>query len=79
VLRKQLCNMHCEHDSVWTVMCERCCLDSVFKFPVTEGKGLMFKDLEDRLTWEYCNLKDGICFLAEVVWMNGDWKLMTWI
>jgi hypothetical protein len=38
----------------------------------------MFKDVEDRLTWEYCNLKDGNFILAQV-WRNGDWKFMTCI
>jgi hypothetical protein len=44
-----------------------------------EGKGLMFKDLEDMLTWEYCNVKDGNLVLAQVVWMNGGWKLIMCI
>jgi hypothetical protein len=51
----------------------------IFKFRLMGGEGLMFKDLEDRLAWEYCNLKDGNFFLAQVVWRNGDWKLMTCI
>jgi hypothetical protein len=50
----------------------------IFKFPLREGEGLMFKDLEDGLTWEYCNLKDGNLIWGQV-WRNGDWKLMTCI